>query len=113
MFEHHTEPLLPLPKFLRRVARGFLAILPLIALSLLAGTFGYHVTEDLSWIDAFYNASLILSGMGPADALRTDAGKIFASFYSLYSGLFVIAAAGVLLGPFFHRALHKFHRGKG
>ncbi len=63
----------------------------------------------MSWIDAFYNASLIMSGMGPATDLKTNAGKIYASIYSVYSGLFLIAATGILLGPFFHRLIHKFH----
>jgi hypothetical protein len=47
--------------------------------------------------------------MGPVDTLRTNGGKLFESFYALYSGLVVIAVAGLLLGPVIHRFLHKFH----
>ncbi|HEY8190558.1 MAG TPA: hypothetical protein VIF12_07720 [Micavibrio sp.] len=112
MFEHHAQPPLPLNRFVHRLLRGLGVILGLVAISLLAGTAGYRMTEGMGWIDAFYNASLILSGMGPVNTLKTDAGKIFASLYALYSGLFLIAAAGVLLAPVFHRVLHKFHAGK-
>jgi hypothetical protein len=82
---------------------------PLIAGSLLAGVLGYRYTEGMEWIDALLNASMIMGGMGPVDGLRTWEGKLFASFYALYSGLFLIAVTGYLLLPFFNRVLHKFH----
>ncbi len=85
------------------------AIAALVAISLGIGMAGYKITEGMGWVDAFYNASMILGGMGPANELHTDAGKIFASLYALYSGLFVIAVMGILLAPVFHRQLHKFH----
>ena len=52
---------------------------------------------------------MILGGMGPVDPVRTTAGKLFASFYALYSGLVIIGVAGLLLAPVVHRYLHKFH----
>jgi hypothetical protein len=70
---------------------------------------GYHYSEGLSWIDAFANASMILSGMGPLDPPKTWDGKVFAGCYALYSGLVVILAAGILFTPVVHRMLHKFH----
>ena len=81
----------------------------MIAMSLLAGVCGYHFLEDLTWLDAFLNASMILGGMGPVDPVKTTSGKLFAGCYALYSGLVVIATAGVLLVPVLHRLLHKFH----
>ena len=73
--------------------------------------FGYHQTEGLPWLDALLNASMILSGMGPVQELHTTAGKLFASFYALFSGVMFITLAGVLFAPVFHRFLHKFHWG--
>ena len=55
------------------------------------------------------NASMILGGMGPVDPLKTNAGKIFASAYALYSGLALIAVVGIMLTPIFHRLMHQFH----
>jgi hypothetical protein len=52
---------------------------------------------------------MILGGMGPVDELQTDAGKVFASFYALYSGIVLIASVGVMLSPVMHRILHRFH----
>jgi len=52
---------------------------------------------------------MILSGMGPVDTMRTDAGKLFAGFYALYSGLAVLATAGLIFAPLIHRLLHRFH----
>lgn len=81
----------------------------LILVSLIVGMLGYHVFENLSWLDSLLNASMILSGMGPVNPVQTDAGKLFASFYALYSGIVPLAAAGVLAAPIFHRFLHHFH----
>jgi hypothetical protein len=109
MFEHHSQPLLPRPAFLRRVGRFAAAALLLVAVSLTIGILGYHALEGLSWIDSLLNAAMILGGMGPVNPLRTDAGKIFASFYALFSGLIFLVSAGILIAPVFHRILHSFH----
>ena len=109
MFEHHTEPLLSHRAYLLRVAWHGLIGLGLIAGSLLIGVLGYHVFEGLSWLDALVNASMILGGMGPVDPLQTTAGKLFASFYALYSGMVFLIIVGVVFAPVFHRFLHHFH----
>ena len=73
------------------------------------GVFGYHYLGGLNWIDSLLNASMILGGMGPVDPLHSDAAKIFASFYALFSGLAFIGIASLLVAPFAHRFLHRFH----
>ena len=108
-FEHHTLPLLSRRAFLLRMARFAGLSLALILGALALGVLGYHLLESLPWLDALVNASMILGGMGPVDALHTVAGKLFASFYALFSGLLILAAAGVLFAPLFHRFLHRFH----
>lgn len=80
-----------------------------IGLSLVIGILGYHLTEGMGWLDAFLNAAMLLGGMGPVGAVHTTAGKLFAGLYALYSGLILIGVAGLLLAPFMHRLLHKFH----
>lgn len=75
------------------------------------GVLGYHGTEGLPWLDALVNASMILGGMGPVNELHTNAGKLFASAYALFSGLVFVVAMGVLFVPVFHRFLHRFHIG--
>jgi hypothetical protein len=81
----------------------------LIGLSLLGGMAGYRYIEGMEWIDAFANASMILSGMGPLTPLQTWGGKLFAGLYALYSGLALIAATSLILAPIVHRMLHRFH----
>lgn len=109
MFEHHTKPLLPRRTFYQRVARNFILGAAVILTSLGSGMFGYHHLEKMPWVDAFLNASMILSGMGPVGTLQTDAGKIFAGCYALFSGLALVAALGIIFAPVVHRFLHKFH----
>lgn len=77
--------------------------------ALAIGVLGYHFIAGLDWVDAFLNASMILGGMGPVNPLTTDAAKIFAAFYALFSGLAFVGFTAVMLAPFVHRLLHKFH----
>jgi hypothetical protein len=108
-FENLHAPLLPRRQFYRRVARTTLTGTALVVMALGIGMVGYRVTEHMGWIDAFANASMILSGMGPLGTLQTNAGKIFAGCYALFSGLAFITLVGVVLAPFIHRAFHRFH----
>lgn len=108
-FEHRAQPVIPPDQFIIRLAHSGIIALALIAISLLVGMLGYHLLEDLSWIDAFLNASMLLGGMGPVNAPLTFGGKLFAGLYSLYCGLAVILVAGVILAPIAHRILHRFH----
>jgi hypothetical protein len=107
--ERIHEKLLPRRLFLWRLA-GWGAVAGAVVVgSLAVGICGYHYLDGLPWIDSLLNASMILGGMGPVDPLKTDAGKIFASVYALYSGLALVAVVGLLLTPVIHRLLHKFH----
>lgn len=112
MFEHHSEPLLPRALFILRVCRSLLLAAVFTLASLALGVCGYHYLAGLGWVDSLLNASMILGGMGPVDTLPTDSAKIFASFYALYSGLFVIGVMGIVLASFIHRILHSFHHKK-
>ena len=105
-----TVPPLPSrPRFAGRVL-GFWAFgLGGIGLSLALGTWGYHVIADLGWVDAFFNSAMILSGMGPAAELPTDAAKIFAGVYAMVAGLAWTALLGMVLYPFIHLMLHALH----
>ncbi len=107
--EHKSEPLLPWPRFVRRLCLSLGVGAGLIAGSLVAGMAGYHYLEGLAWLDAFLNAAMILSGMGPLAQTQTVAGKIFAGLYALYSGFAVLVIAGIAFGPVVHRMLHLFH----
>jgi len=109
MFETRNDPLLPRAKFLARLSRSFGVTLLIVAFSLLIGGAGYHYLGQLPWIDALLNAAMILTGMGPVDPLRSWAGKAFAIFYSLYSGIAFLTMMAVLLAPVLHRLMHAFH----
>lgn len=109
MFEHRSEPLVSTREFRRRMLYFGMVTAMMILSSLGIGMIGYHYFESLPWIDSLLNASMILGGMGPVDPLHTIAGKVFASFYALYSGIILLASVGVLAAPLFHRILHRFH----
>ena len=108
-FEKRREPLASRKVFYTRLIGSALLSLGVVVLSLLFGSWGYMHYEGMKALDAFANASMILSGMGPLDELNTPGGKIFASLYAIASGLLLFALAGLMLAPIYHRILHLFH----
>ena len=109
MYEHRSHQLAPRHRFVLRLFRHLLISTAIIAISLLAGILGYEHYEHLGLRDAFLNAAMLLGGMGPIKTDLSEAGKVFAGVYALYSGLVFIVAAGVLLAPVVHRLLHSVH----
>jgi hypothetical protein len=109
MLEHRKQPLASRHTFYARMMRSIGASALIVAVSLGLGMAGYHFLEKLPWLDAFLNASMILSGMGPVAPIQTSAGKLFAGCYALFSGLALITSIGVVFAPVFHRFLHRFH----
>jgi hypothetical protein len=93
----------------RRLINALGLAVSALTLLLGAGVPGDHYLVGLPWFDALLNASMILGGMGPADPIRNDVGKLFASVYAPLSGLVFVAVWGVLVAPFAHRFLHRFH----
>lgn len=112
-YESKHEPLISRQAFAKRLCRSIAIGALLIGLSLLGGMLGYRCLEGMEWIDAFANAAMILSGMGPLGPLQTWGGKLFAGLYALYSGLVLILIAGLIFAPIVHRLLHRFHLEEG
>ncbi len=100
---------LPRREFIRRLGWSIAAGALLVAFSLTIGMVGDHTLAGLSWVDAFLDAAMILSGMGPLSPLHTTSAKIFAGCHALYSGIALLTTAGVVLATVVHRAPHKFH----
>jgi len=112
-FERRGEPLLPRHRFVSRLLRAALIWLLLTLGGLAIGMAGYAATEGMSIVDAFVNAAMILSGMGPVSELKSSGGKIFAGLYAIFSGLLIVIASGFVLAPIIHRVLHAFHVEEG
>jgi hypothetical protein len=108
VYEHFRQRLLEWPDFVRRARRHLFWGLAILFAVDGAGAFGYHLT-GLRWIDAFHNASMILSGMGPVDRMETAGAKVFASFYALASGLVFAGVFSIMAAPWVHRVFHRLH----
>jgi hypothetical protein len=108
-FERRGQPVASRRTFVRRMLIAMALWTLLTTLGLAIGIAGYAGFENMSFVDAFVNAAMILSGMGPLGELKTTGGKIFAGSYAIFSGLIIVIATGVVLAPIFHRVLHKFH----
>jgi hypothetical protein len=108
-FEHRSHPVASRRKFARHMLRAIGLWMVLTFAGLGVGMAGYAYFERMSATDAYVNAAMILSGMGPVSELKTSAGKIFAGSYAILSGLIIVIATGFVLAPIFHRVLHRFH----
>ena len=108
-YERKHEKLATVQVFIGRVLKSLLLSCALIGVALSIGVLGYHWIAGFDWIDALLEGSMILGGMGPVNPLKTNAAKIFASIYALFSGVIFIGVMGMILAPLIHRTLHKFH----
>ncbi|MCJ7715083.1 MAG: hypothetical protein MUO54_01000 [Anaerolineales bacterium] len=109
IYEHRTQPLLPRTEFYARLLKHSAISFTLLTLSLGSGVLGYRLLEGFSWIDALLNASMILGGMGPVNTLATVPGKLFASFYAIFSGVVFLVSSSIIITPVAHRILHRLH----
>ncbi|MBU6324785.1 MAG: hypothetical protein KJS92_04795 [Bacteroidetes bacterium] len=112
-FEHSAKPVISRKRYAGRQLTFLFYSSLIMSFGLMVGVLGYHWIAGLPWVDSLLNASMILGGMGPVDALQTSSAKLFASFYALFSGLVFITMTGVLLAPFAHRLLHLLHGDEG
>jgi hypothetical protein len=108
-YERLSQPLLQWPGFVRRLTANVLLGLLLLMIALFIGMAGYHWLVRLIWIDAYENAAMILSGMGPIATPQSWGGKFFAGTYALVSGIIVLATTGIVFAPILHRFLHYLH----
>jgi hypothetical protein len=109
MYEHKHQKLADKKTFYNRVLKNSFIAVGILSVCLLMGVLGYHYFANIEWIDSLHNASMILSGMGPVVEITTVSGKIFSSFYALFSGVAFITNIGLLITPIVHRFFHKLH----
>src|SRR5450631_4603096 len=107
--ESKHEPLAPTSVFRIRILKSILLGTAILFFCLLLGVVGYHYTAGIGWLDSLHNACMILSGMGPVVNIETVSGKLFSSFYALFSGVIFITNIGVILAPAIHRFFHRLH----
>ena len=109
MYEPKSEPLLPRREFVRRMTRHALFAGAILFVALAVGIVGYMSLAQLNFVDGLFNASMILSGMGPVATQMSDAAKVFASIYALFSGVIFISSVSIVAAPIVHRLFHHFH----
>jgi hypothetical protein len=96
-------------RFLTHLSRNAALMVVFVAIALTVGAIGYHRWAGLSWVDAYLNAAMILTGMGPLAPLETTRAKLFGMLYALFSGVAFVTIVAVLLAPGAHRLLTRFH----
>lgn len=111
--EHKKQKVISFGSFAFRMGRYAWVAFLLVAFSVVIGTLGYHALGHLTWLDSFYMACMILTGMGPVAEMNSSGAKLFSSFYALYSGVAFLSITAVFFAPIIHRLLHILHVEKG
>jgi hypothetical protein len=107
--ERRGQKIVSFPRFILRLGRYGMFALALISFSVALGTLGYCYFGELSLIDGFHMACMILTGMGPVVEMKTEAAKLFSSVFALYSGVAFLSVTAVFFAPIIHRLLHILH----
>ena len=81
--------------------KWFWILLLLSIIFLIVGMVGYYNYHHNDWVDALYNTTAIMSGVGAADTPNGREAQIFASFYTMTVGLFYIAIITVFIANIF------------
>ena len=112
-FEQISDPLISKKKFNERLFRSTIVGSGILIFSLLVGMWGYkYIVGVDGWDDSFYNASMILTGMGPVvdgKITLTTSAKIFSGVYAIYSGVAFLSSITIVFSPVLHRFLHYLH----
>src|SRR5687768_5391178 len=98
-FEGRRHKIIPRSRFVHRMALAVSFWFILTFAGLAIGICGYMYFEGMSFVDAFENAAMILSGMGPVADLTNESARIFAGCYAIFSGLIIVIATGFVLAP--------------
>lgn len=109
LYGRHLGPLPSRRQYARRQLRHALWAGGFVLFGLAVGTVGYRACDGRGWLDSLYSAAMILTGMGPAFEPKSEATKVFASLFAVFSGVLFLTAASVFIAPAMHRFLHKFH----
>jgi len=107
--ENRKQRIVPFSHFLLRLLRYSIFALMLISISVWIGMVGYHHYAAFGWLDSFHMSCMILTGMGPVEAMPNARAKMFSSLYALYSGIAFLSICAVFFTPIVHRLLHILH----
>lgn len=75
----------------QRSTNLFIAIVLLFIVTIILGTIGYVYLFNLSWLDALYNASVIITAIDVENKPTTSGQKVFIILYSFISVLLLLS----------------------
>ena len=59
MYEHKSQKIIPIGTFILRQLNHVIIAMAIIIGSLSIGVLGYHIIENMTWIDSLLNAAMI------------------------------------------------------
>lgn len=107
--EKFTKELMRMEHFVLRVLRFYFLALLVFFIGLLPGIIGFYFIEGHSIMESMLNALSMLSGQAIEPAPITQTDRFFIAIYGLFLQSVFIISIGLIVTPFIHRILHKWH----
>ena len=107
--EKFTKELMRMEHFVLRVLRFYFLALLVFFIGLLPGIIGFYFIEGHSIMESMLNALSMLSVQAIEPAPITQTGRFFIAIYGLFLQSVFIISIGLIVTPFIHRILHKWH----
>lgn len=108
-YESKCQQILSKRLFYKRVSKNILVATVVTSIFWSLGALGFYLLGMSDITDAYYNAAMLMTGMGPTTPNPSNALKWFASIYALLSGVVYLSTIGLMLAPIIHRFMHQFH----
>ena len=108
-FEGQHEKLISNRQFVARMVRFAILGLTIEIAVIVIGALGFHYIGGLKWLDGALNATMVITGNGPAFTPHSEGAKLFQILFSLIGVICFILILSVMLVPALHRVLHHFH----
>lgn len=73
------------------------------------GAVGFRATGRLGWLDAFVDATMVITGNGYRHPVNAATGRVFLILYALAGGTAYVVVSALVFAPALHRLLHIVH----
>lgn len=91
-----------------KIRKSFYLIIMIVILIILIGTLFYKFSENISWMDAFYSTSMLITTAGSGNLSPTQSStKLFTICFVLFGVPIVLFCFGYLVEQFFKRRIRQ------
>ncbi|AWK41825.1 MULTISPECIES: hypothetical protein [Photorhabdus] len=107
--EKFTDKLIRLEHFVWRVVRFYFIAATFFFIGIIPGVLGFYLIEGHTFSESLLNALSMLGSQGLDPVPVSLSGKYFIAIYGVFLESVFFITLGLVVTPFIHRILHKWH----